>query len=161
MFGIGKAFKKAWKGTFGKIEDAVKPAMPIIAGAALGALTGGIGFSAAGIGSGLFSGIGLGATGSSALAGALAGGAYGGLQGYGMYQQGKMQEAMINAQLAAADKIAAAQQAAPTIQGMAAPTATAQEASVAEQNNATTKRKAFSFAKTARAGSVQRRNTLG
>lgn len=132
MFGIGKAFKKAWKGTVGKLEDAVDPYKRAIVGAAIGGLVGGP----------------LGA-------------AVGGFSGYQMDVQGQQQQAMINAQLAAADKIAAAQQAAPTIQGMAAPTATAQEASVAEQNNATNKRKAFSFAKTARAGSVQRRNTLG
>jgi hypothetical protein len=78
-----------------------------------------------------------------------------------MDAQSQMQQDMINAQLAAADKIAAAQQSAPAIQGMNVPTATAQEASVAEQNEATAKRKAFSFAKTTRYGSVQRRNILG
>ncbi len=145
-FGIGKAFKKAWKGTFGKVEDAVKPYTPIIAGAALGALTGGLGFAAAGL---------------TSTTGAILGGAAGTMQGLSTYQQGRQQDAMINAQLAAADKIAAAQQAAPTIQSAAIPTVTAQEAATAEMNEATSKRKAFSFANTRRMGSVQRRNTLG
>ena len=152
-FGIGKAFKKAWKGTFGKVEDAVKPYTPIIAGAALGALTGGLGWAASGAG-GIF---GL----SAGASGAILGGGAGTLQGMSAYQQGQMQQSMINAQLAAADKIAAAQQTAPTIQSAAIPTVTTQQAATAEMNEATSKRKAFSFANTRRTGSVARRNTLG
>ena len=151
-FGIGRAFKKAWKGTFGKLEDAVKPYTPIIAGAALGALTGGLGFAASGLTIGSL---------SAGASGAVLGGAAGTLQGLSTYQQGRQQEAMINAQLAAADKIAAAQQVAPTIQSAAIPTVTAQEAATAEMNESTSKRKAFSFANTRRSGSVARRNTLG
>lgn len=131
-FGIGRTFKKAWKGTFGKLEDAVKPYVNTIAGAAIGAVVGGP--------------VGL---------------AIGAASGYSMDTQAKQQEAMINAQLAAADKIAAAQQVAPTIQSAAIPTVTAQEAATAEMNESTSKRKAFSFANTRRSGSVARRNTLG
>ena len=148
-FGIGKAFKKGWKKTFGKVEDAVKPYAPIIGGAVLGALTGGFGYGAIAMGLGEFS------TGA-ALAGAGVG-----AMGGNSYQQGKMQQSMINAQLAAADKIAAAQQVAPTIQSAAIPTVTTQQAATAEMNEATSKRKAFSFANTRRTGSVARRNTLG
>lgn len=131
-FGIGKAFKKGWKKTLGKVEDAVKPYVNTIAGATIGALVGGpVGFA-------------IGAT-----------------AGYSMDSQAKHQEDMINAQLAAADKIAAAQQAAPTIQSAAIPTVSTQQAATAEMNEATSKRKAFSFANTRRMGSVARRNTLG
>jgi hypothetical protein len=83
------------------------------------------------------------------------------MQGYSSYVQGKQQEDMIAAQLAAADKIAAAQQTAPTIQSAAIPTVSTQQAATAEMNEATSKRKAFSFANTRRMGSVARRNTLG
>lgn len=83
-----------------------------------------------------------------------------GMQLDSVRMQEKQQESMIAAQLAAADKIAAAQNA-PTIQAAVAPTASSQEASVSETNEATSKRKAFSFAKTRRMGTIQRRNTLG
>ena len=151
-FGIGKAFKKGWKKTFGKLEDEIKPYAPIIAGAALGALTGGIGFAASGLTIGSL---------SAGASGAILGGAAGTLQGVSTYQQNRQQEAMINAQLSAADKIAAAQQTAPTIQSAAIPTVSTQQAATAEMNEATSKRKAFSFANTRRTGSVARRNTLG
>lgn len=152
-FGIGKAFKKGWKKTFGKVEDAVKPYAPIIAGAALGALTGGLGWVASGA-----SGV-LGM--SAGASGAVLGGVAGTAQGLSAYQQNRQQENMIAAQLTAADKIAAAQQTAPTIQSAAIPTVTTQQAATAEMNEATSKRKAFSFANTRRTGSVARRNTLG
>jgi hypothetical protein len=130
-FGIGRAFKKGWKKTFGKVEDAVKPYVNTIAGATIGAIVGGpVGFA-------------IGAT-----------------AGYSMDSQAKHQEDMINAQLAAADKIAAAQNA-PILQSAATPTASIQEAQTAEMNGATAKRKAFGFANTRRTGSVARRNTLG
>lgn len=164
-FGIGKAFKKGWKKTFGKLEDEIKPYTPIIAGVALGALTGG--FGAAALGS-VLSGTAAAGTAAAAGAGAafsgtgaLIGGGLGAMQGYSSYVQGKQQEDMIAAQLAAADKIAAAQQTAPTIQSAAIPTVTTQQAATAEMNEATSKRKAFSFANTRRTGSVARRNTLG
>ena len=151
-FGIGRAFKKGWKKTFGKLEDEIKPYTPIIAGAALGALTGGLGWVASGAG---------GILGMSAGAsGAILGGVAGTAQGLSTYQQNRQQENMIDAQLAAADKIAAAQNA-PVLQSAATPTASIQEAQTAEMNEATAKRKAFSFANTRRSGSVARRNTLG
>ena len=163
-FGIGRAFKKGWKKTFGKVEDAVKPYAPILAGVALGAVTGG--FGAAALGS-VLSGTaaaGAAAAGTGAAfsgTGALIGGGLGAMQGYSSYVQGKQQEDMIAAQLAAADKIAAAQQTAPTIQSAAIPTVTTQQAATAEMNEATSKRKAFGFANTRRTGSVARRNKLG
>lgn len=168
-FGIGKAFKKGWKKTFGKLEDEIKPYTPIIAGVTLGALTGG--FGAAALGSVLSGTAAAGTAAAGAAAagtgaafsgtGALIGGGIGAMQGYSSYVQGKQQEDMIAAQLAAADKIAAAQQTAPTIQSAAIPAVSTQKAATAEMNEATSKRKAFSFANTRRTGSVARRNTLG
>lgn len=167
-FGIGKAFKKGWKKTFGKVEDAVKPYAPILAGVALGAVTGG--FGAAALGSVLSGTAAAGTAAAGAAAagtgaafsgtGALIGGGIGAMQGYSSYLQGRQQEKAIAAQLAAADKIAAAQNA-PVLQSAAIPTVTTQQAATAEMNEATSKRKAFSFANTRRTGSVARRNTLG
>lgn len=74
--------------------------------------------------------------------------------------QSQKQEEMIKAQIASAEKIAAMQNQ-PVIQAAATPTSSLEAASIAEQNAATAKKKAFSFAKTHRMGSVSRRNTLG
>lgn len=128
-FGIGKAFKKGWKSTVGKLEDVARPYFGTIVGAALAPFTAGASLAV-------------------------------GMQLDAVRMQEKQQESMIAAQLAAADKIAAAQNA-PTIQAAVAPVANSQQAVTTETNEATSKRKAFSFAKTRRMGSVQRRNTLG
>ena len=74
------------------------------------------------------------------------------------YQQEKQQE-MMNAQIASAEKIAAMQN--QIVQAEAAPVATNDEAIISEEGEASARRRAFSFAKTRRSGSVARRNTLG
>lgn len=151
-FGIGKAFKKGWKSTFGKVEDAVKPYAPIIAGAALGALTGGMGFAAAGIGSGVFGS--LGAAGSSFATGAIAGGSVGALSGGAQYVSARQQEKSIKAQIASAEKIAAMQNN-TVVSAAPIPTQTVQQAVISEQNEATRKARAF------RLSSSVRNSTLG
>lgn len=130
-FGIGKAFKKAWKSTFGKVEDAVKPYVNTVVGATIGAIVGGP--------------VGL-AVGAGA--------------GYSMDFQAKQQEKIAKAQIASAEKIAAMQNQ-PVVEAAATPTSSMQEALFAEQNAASAKKRAFSFARTQRMGSVARKNTLG
>lgn len=150
--GLGKSLRKAWKKTFGKVEDEVKPYAPIIAGAALGALTGGLGFAAAGIGGTVFSG--MTAAGSSALTGALAGGGVGALSGFGQYQSMRDQEKMTKAQIASSEKIAQMQQQV-VVSADPAPVQKAQTAQLSEANEATRKARAFRFSNSVR------RATLG
>lgn len=150
-FGIGKAIKKGWKKTFGKLEDKAKPYLPVVAGAALGALTGGLGFAASGVGSSVFGS--LGAAGSSFATGAIAGGAVGALHGGMQYQSIRQQEKAHAAQLASAEKIAQMQNA--TVISAAPPTQTSDNSALAEENNATKKARAFRLANSVRG------NTLG
>lgn len=151
-FGIGKAIKKSWKKAFSWADDDITKS--IAGGIVVGALTGGLG------------GLGYGALASGVTAaqgagiGAALGGGMGGLQGWNSGYQMQQQEKMIKAQIASAEKIAAMQNQ-PVIQAAATPTSSLEAASIAEQNAATARKKAFSFAKTQRMGSVSRRNTLG
>lgn len=175
MFGIGKAIKKGWKKAFGWADDPL--AKSIFTGVALGALTGGIGSwavgalgsavsgaaagtAAAGTAAGAGAAAGAaGAAGASWGSGAILGGVLGGAQGVSTGLQMQQQEKMLQAQIASQEKIAAMQNA-PVVQSAVAPTATTQNASIDEQNAATSKRRALSFAKTTR-GSIGRRLTLG
>lgn len=137
--GLGKSLRKAWKKTFGKVEDVAKPYAPIIAGVALGALTGGLGFAAVG---------------SSALTGALVGGGVGALNGFGQYQSLRDQEKMTKAQIASSEKIAQMQQQV-VVSADPAPVQKAQTAQLSEANDATRKARAFRFSNSVR------RATLG
>jgi hypothetical protein len=71
----------------------------------------------------------------------------------------QQQEKMLKAQIASQEKLAAMQNA-PVVQSAVTPTATTQNAAIEEQNAATSKRRALSFANTTR-GSIGRRLTLG
>lgn len=97
-----------------------------------------------------------------ALAGAWAGPAgmiIGASMGAAMDAQSRQQQKIADAQIASAEKIAAMQNQA--VQVPSAPISTTQEAMMAEQNAGTAKKRAFSFARTQRMGSVARKNTLG
>lgn len=134
MFGIGKAIKKGWKKTFGKLEDAVKPYAPIVAGTVLGAVTGGLGFAAAGLSSAAGAGIGAGA---------------GALSGTNQYMGMRSQEKAVKAQIASAEKIAKMQNNA-VVSAAPIPTQTAQTAAISEENEATRKARAFRFSNSVR-----------
>lgn len=105
-FGIGKAFKKAWKGTVGKLEDGVKVVVDSFTGESRRDLT--------------------------------------------------------QAQIASAERIAAMQNQ-PQIQASITPTAEIENAQIAEENLASSKRRAFMFANTVRGngGTLSARKTLG
>lgn len=168
MFGIGKAIKKGWKKAFGWADDPL--AKSIFTGVALGALTGGIGSWATGALGSAVSGAaagtaaagtaaGAGAAGASWGSGAILGGVLGGAQGVSTGLQMQQQEKMLKAQIASQEKLAAMQNA-PVVQSAVTPAATTQNAAIEEQNAATSKRRALSFANTTR-GSIGRRLTLG
>ena len=134
--------KKGWKKAFGWADDDITKS--VFTAAAISVLTGGIG------------GLAVGASfGGGAVLGAIAGGVQGVSTGLQMQQQ----EKMLKAQIASQEKIAAMQNA-PVVQSAVTPTATTQNAAIEEQNAATSKRKALSFANTTR-GSIGRRLTLG
>ena len=151
-FGIGKAFKKGWKKAFGWADDDITKS--IAGGIVVGALTGGLGGLAYGA---LASG--LTAAGSAGMGAALGAG-MGGLQGWNSGYQMQQQEKIAKAQIASAEKIAAMQNQ-PVVEAAATPTSSMQEALFAEQNAGTAKKRAFSFARTQRMGSVARKNRLG
>lgn len=125
-FGIGKTFKKAWKGTVGKLEDAVDPVKNTIVNA-------GIGFVASG-----FNPIGavIGAT-----------------TGYMQDRNEQQQEKAVKAQIASAEKIAAMQNN-TVVSAAPIPTQTVQQAALREQNDATRKARAFRLANSVRSGTL-------
>lgn len=132
MFGIGKAFKKAWKGTFGKLEDAVEPYKTTLIGAGVGFLTGGLGGAA--IGAGI---------------------------GYSQDSAAKAQEQQMRAQIESAEKLAKMQNNV-VVSADPAPAATTQSEEIREQNEATRKAKAFRFAQSTRGNfGGYKKTTLG
>lgn len=134
--GLGKSLKKAWKKTFGKLEDVTKDALPIIAPI---------------VGTMIAPGVGT-------LAGAAIG------QGIGQYRAGQQQEKALKAQIASSEKIAQMQQA-TVVSAAPIPTQTAQTAAINEQNEATRKARAFRLSNSIRGslggGFGNKRKTLG
>lgn len=83
--------------------------------------------------------------------------------GLDIYQQRKSEKAqkeMMRQQQEAAEKVAAMQNQ-TVVQTAPTPTTETEDAVIAEQNDYSAKKRAFSFAKTRRSGSVARRNLLG
>lgn len=134
---VGKTIKKGWKDTFGWADD--KETIGIAAPIVLGALTGGIGFAAAGMGGML--GLSAGAT------GAILGGAAGAIQGAGNLQAMKSQEKAQKAELAAAQRIADAQNPANLVTATT-PTAQVENAQISEENMESDASRRYSFNKT-------------
>ena len=150
--GLGKSLRKAWKKTFGKLEDVTKPYMPIIAGTVLGAVTGGLGGVAVGLS-------------EKALGYAIgAGGVLGAGAGTTQYLGMRSQEKALKAQIASSEKIAQMQQA-TVVSAAPIPTQTAQTAAINEQNEATRKARAFRLSNSIRGslggGFGNKRKTLG
>lgn len=119
--GLGKSLRKAWKKTFGKLEDVTKDALPIIAPI---------------VGTMIAPGVGT-------LAGAAIG------QGIGQYRAGQQQEKALKAQIASAEKIAQMQNNA-VVSAAPVPTQNAQTAAISEENEATRKARAFRFSNSVR-----------
>ena len=138
---VTKAVKKGWKDTLGWVDD--KETLAVGAPIVLGALTGGIGAGLAGASSGLIS------------AAAIVGGIGGGMQGLGNLSAMKSQEQAQAAQLAAAQKIADAQNPANIVTAVT-PTASTESAKISEENAATEAKRRYSFSNT-----LYKRNTLG
>lgn len=144
MFGIGKAFKKAWKGTFGKLEDAVEPYKTTLIGAGVGFLTGGLGGAA-----------------SQFWQNGLMGAAVGAGIGYSQDSAAKAQEQQMRAQIESAEKLAKMQNNV-VVSADPAPVATTQSEEIREQNEATRKAKAFRFAQSTRGNfGGYKKTTLG
>lgn len=144
---VTKSVKKTWKKTFGWADD--KETIAIGSAVALGALTGGIGWGAAGLGG--IAGLSAGAT------GAIAGGAAGALTGLTQAQAMQAQEKAQKAQLAAMQDIANRQAAAAAVP-VATSTAAQQtvSADTADTNYATERRRAMSMADTRTSQRLQR-----
>lgn len=134
--GFFKSIKKGWKDALGWVDD--KETLAIGTGIALGALTGGIGFAAAGIGG--IAGLSGGAT------GAILGGAVGATKGIGDVKSLHAQEKAQQAQLAAAQRIADAQNPVNLVTAVT-PNASTENAQVSEENMANEAKRRYSFSK--------------
>ena len=132
--GFGKSFKKAWKGTLGRLEDIVDPVKSTLIGAGVGFLTGGP------VGAGI-----------------------GALGGASMDMQEYQQEKALKTQIASAEKIAAMQNNV-VVSADPVPVQSAAKAELTEQNNATRRARAFrlsSSVRNATLGGGTGRKTLG
>lgn len=148
--GLGKAFKKAWKKTVGKAWNEIDDyAIPVLAGGAIGALTGGLGAVAAGS---LFGAAGVSVAGA-ATSGAIAGGVGGFTSGHAAVQSEKAERAQLAAMQDIANKQAAAA-AVPVATSVAEQQVVTPDA--ADMNYATQRRRALSMADTRTSSRLQR-----
>lgn len=142
-FGIGKVVKKAWNGTVGKVWKEIDDyAIPVLAGGAIGALTGGLGALAAGS---LFGATGVSVAGA-ATSGAIAGGVGGFTSGHAAIQAEKAADA---AERAARQQEIMANAAPTTIQ---APGSMTTHADTSGTNAGTQARRRYSVDKTTNSG---------
>lgn len=138
---VEKAVKKGWKDVLGWADD--KETLTIGTAVALGALTGGLGAAA------------LGASNAMIAGGALVGSAAGGLKGAGDVKSMHAQEKAQEAQLAAAQRLADAQNPANVVSAVT-PTAGMENAQISEESMAADAKRRYSFGK-----ALYKRNLLG
>jgi hypothetical protein len=135
--GFGKTFRKAWKNTWGKVEDAIDPVKNTLVSA-------GIGFAVGGpIGAGI-----------------------GAIAGMGMDTMTRTQEKQAKAQIASSEKIARMQNSAAAISAAPTPSTATEKASVSAQNEATRKARAFRLSNSVRSSTLgggfgNKKKTLG
>ena len=144
-FGIGKVVKKAWNGTVGKVWKEIDDyAIPVIGGAAIGALTGGLGVGAAAL-LGVESATAAAAT-TAAVSGGISGAVGGFSQGMAAVQAEKAADA---AERAARQQEIMANAAPTTIQ---APGSMTTHADTSGTNAGTQARRRYSVDKTTNSG---------